>query len=123
MIFVSFIIAAITTAGYAFNLPWLQVIFLLYLASVIQFALIILHGTYKYGGMKIFASVVVDRKHETIDLPTDVIVIRFITYDVLFFSMLVYLNQPALAVMYISAHALIHFYFGLLTKLEKNNPR
>jgi len=123
MIILSALLAVLTAAAYALNIPWLQVIFLLYLTSIIHFALIILQGAYKCGSLSVFAIVVAktDRGID-IDIPSKAIIIRFITFDVLFSCMLLYLQQPALAVLYLSAHALIHYYFSLVGHLEKKNP-
>tara|TARA_B100000767_G_scaffold103546_1_gene99417 strand:+ start:158 stop:526 length:369 start_codon:yes stop_codon:yes gene_type:complete len=121
MIILSSLLAVLTTAAYALDIPWLQVIFLLYLTSIVHFAVIILQGAYKYHSLTLFATVVA-QKQTTMDIPSKVIIIRFITFDVLFSCMLLYLQQPGLAVLYLSAHALIHYYYSLVGTLERKNP-
>ena len=123
MIILSSLLAVLTTAAYALNIPWLQVVFLLYLTCVIHFALIIVKGAYKYRSLTMFAAVVATRDDANISIPSKVIIIRFVTFDILFSCMLLYLQQTALAVLYLSAHALIHYYYSLVGELEKDNPQ
>lgn len=111
-----------TALAFALDIFWLQILFVLYLAAVIRFSIIIGIGVYKYGSMTRFAYCVLEAQDDLVSISQKAALIRFLSYDVVFAGMLVYLNQPGFAAIYLTAHAVVHQYFATLGILSKENP-
>jgi hypothetical protein len=115
------LIAIITMIAYAYNVIWLQVVFILYLAFVIHFAGIIAVASFKFKSIERFAALTIalDKDSSIILVSSKDIWTRFITYDIPFAVMLICLGQPAISALLIGSVAIIHVYFSQITRLSE----
>lgn len=116
------LIALIAIIAYSYSIVWLQVIFILYLAFVVHFALTIAYASYKFGSMRMFAALTIDNGADIEDfwINPKTISLKFFSYDVPFSAILAYLGEPALSVVYLTSIVIVHLYFLTLSRLSQS---
>ena len=115
------VVVAVAIAAYGFDIMFFQIVFILGMAFAVHFAFVVLLASYRLGSMSDFAYLTManDTDDSVMIFSQYQIKTRFLTYDVPFSLMLIYLGQPALGALYLGCLAAINLYFKELSELSR----